>query len=117
MKNEALLQFVCDTLDDLKARDVAVLDVASMTTMADYIIVASGTSGRHVVSVSNKLVEAVKESGTKPLGVEGREGSEWVLIDLADIIVHVMQPSVREFYKLEDFWSVRPPATVDSPAT
>jgi len=115
MNSKELLEFTRETLDDLKARDIVVLDVAEMTTVADYIVVASGTSGRHVSSVADRLVAAAKEAGVRPLGVEGKDGGEWVLIDLQDIIVHVMQPAVREFYKLEDLWSVRPSTAADNP--
>jgi len=115
MDSDALLEFTCDKLEEFKARDIKVLDVGQLTTIADYLIVASGTSGRHVRSVADRLVEAAKAEGVAPLGVEGQDGSEWVLIDLNDIIVHVMQPTVREFYKLEDLWSVSAPAQADSP--
>lgn len=108
MNSNALLKFICAELEELKAKDIAVLDVGKFTTIADHLVVASGTSGRHVRSVSENLLDAAKNFGATPIGVEGREGSEWVLIDLGDVIVHVMQPAVREFYKLEDLWSVRP---------
>ncbi len=117
MESDALLTFVCDELEALKAKDIKVLDVGKFTTIADYLVVASGTSGRHVRSVSDKLAEASKERGVIPLGVEGKEGSEWVLIDLADVVVHIMQPSVRDFYKLEDLWSVKPSSSADAPAS
>jgi len=115
MNSDELQQFVCDTLEDIKAKDIEVIDIRKMTTMADYIVVASGTSGRHVSSVADRLVVAAKEAGTKPLGVEGKEGSEWVLVDLNDVIVHIMQPAVRDFYKLEDLWSMRPTTIAENP--
>lgn len=112
MNSDALLKFICAELEDLKAKDIAVLNVGKFTTIADYLVVASGTSGRHVRSVSENLFDAAKKAGAIPIGIEGREGSEWVLIDLGDVIVHVMQPAVRDFYKLEDLWSVRPSSKV-----
>jgi len=115
MNSEELQEFVCDTLEGIKAKDIEVLDIRKMTTMADFIVVASGTSGRHVSSVADRLVEAAKAEGVQPLGVEGKEGSEWVLIDLNDIIVHVMQPATRDFYKLEDLWSMRPTTIAENP--
>jgi len=116
MESEALLKLVCDELENLKAKDIKVLEVGKYTSIADYLVVASGTSGRHVRSVSEKIAEAAKHAGVMPIGIEGREGSEWVLIDLADVIVHVMQPAVREFYKLEDLWSVKPSLIAENPA-
>ena len=106
MHSEELLKLAQDSLDDLKAREVRVLDVRKLTTLADYLVVASGTSDRHVSSLAGSVIDAAKQSGQRPLGVEGLEAGEWVLIDLADVIVHVMQPKVREFYKLEDLWTV-----------
>jgi len=106
MQSEELLKLAQSSLEDLKARDIKVLDVRKLTTVADYLVVASGTSKRHVQSVSSNVVDVAKQAGQKPIGVEGVESGEWILIDLADVIVHVMQPSTREFYKLEDLWSV-----------
>jgi ribosome-associated protein len=116
MESEALLELARTALEDLKARDIRVLDVQKLTSVADYLIVASGTSKRHVRSVSQNLVEVAKQAGQKPIGVEGLESGEWILVDLADVIVHVMQPSTREFYKLEDLWSVGSDSVVGAPA-
>jgi ribosome-associated protein len=104
MQTEELLQTVLASLDDGKAVDVKVIDVRGKTSIADYMIVASGTSDRHVKSLGSRVVEDAKERGVQPLGVEGEATGEWVLVDLADIIVHVMLPRVREFYQLEKFW-------------
>lgn len=106
MQSEALLELAQTSLEDLKARDIRVLDVRSLTTVTDYLLIVSGTSDRHVKSLSNQLIESAKQAGQPPLGVEGQEVGEWVLIDLADVVVHVMQPRIREFYRLEDLWSV-----------
>jgi ribosome silencing factor RsfS/YbeB/iojap len=93
-------------LEELKAKDIVELDVRGKTSIADYIVVASGTSTRHVKSVSDEVVKYAKKIGMMPLGVEGQREAEWVLVDLGDIIVHVMLPRVREFYGLERLWSV-----------
>ena len=106
MQSEKLLQVARDSLEDLKAKDICVLKVSELTTVTDYLVIASGTSGRHVNSLANNVVRKAKEAGQRPLGTEGQEAGEWVLIDLQDVIVHVMQPRVREFYKLEDLWAV-----------
>lgn len=106
MQSEELLEIARESLDDLKAKDICVLDVQSLTTVTDYLIIASGTSSRHVNSIANNVIATAKEAGQRPLGTEGQDAGEWVLIDLQDVIVHVMQPRVREFYKLEDLWTV-----------
>lgn len=93
-------------LEDLKARDVRVLDVRELTAITDYMIVASGTSARHVRSIAERLVEKAKAAGRAPIGVEGADQAEWVLVDLDDVVVHVMQPRVRDFYKLENLWDM-----------
>lgn len=93
-------------LDDLKAEEVIELDVRDKTSFTDYIIVASGTSTRHVKAVANNVVMEAKKAGLQPLGVEGEDEGEWVLVDLGDVVVHVMQPQVRAFYDLESLWRV-----------
>ena len=106
MKIDELKKLVINALEDLKAEDILVLDVKDKTTVTDWIIVASGSSSRHVKSIANNVFIAAKEAGHTALGVEGQEDSEWVLVDLGDIIVHVMQRQAREFYDLESLWSV-----------
>ncbi len=106
MHSEELLELAQTSLEDLKARDVRVFDVRKMTSVTDYFLLASGTSDRHVRSVSDRLIQDMKQAGQRPLGVEGQDAGEWVLIDLNDVIVHVMQPRTREFYKLEDLWTL-----------
>lgn len=98
---------VLDALAALKATEVKVLDVRGMTDIADTMIIASGTSDRHVRSVAQRVVEKSKEAGFRPHGVEGLQDGDWVLIDLSDIIVHVMLPRVREFYGLEKLWDIK----------
>ncbi len=106
MHSDALLKLARTSLEDLKARDLRVLDVRSLTSVTDYLLIASGTSGRHVKSLASKVISSAKEAGQAPFGVEGQDAGEWVLIDLEDVIVHVMQPRVREFYKVEVLWEV-----------
>jgi ribosome-associated protein len=98
------------TLDDMKARDVRVIDVRKLTTVTDYMIIASGTSDRHVRSIADRLVERATEAGCKPLGTEGGDAGEWVLVDLQDVVVHVMQGKIRDVYKLENLWDMQAPA-------
>jgi ribosome-associated protein len=106
MNSEQLCTLVVDALDDIKAQNVTTLDVRDMTSVTDYMIVASGTSNRHVQALADNVAEKAKEAGHKPVGVEGEEGGEWVLLDLQDALVHVMLPKVREFYNLEKLWSL-----------
>ena len=97
---------VLDALSDMKALDVKVLDVRGLTDIADTMVVASGTSDRHVRSVAQRVVEKAKQGGFRPHGVEGQQDGDWVLIDLSEMIVHVMLPRVREFYGLEKLWDL-----------
>jgi ribosome-associated protein len=104
----ALVKLVAAALDDMKAANVKVLDVRQVTDVADCMVLASGTSDRHVRSIADRVVERAKEGGFRPLGVEGQRDGEWVLVDLNDVIVHVMLPRVREFYALETLWETAP---------
>ncbi len=106
MKVEELKALVRSALEDLKAENIVELDVRGKTSVADYIVVASGSSNRHVKSIASNVVAEAKHADHQPLGVEGEIDAEWVLVDLGDIIVHVMQPQVREFYDLESLWRV-----------
>jgi ribosome-associated protein len=102
----SLKTVVIDALADMKALEVKVLDVRGLTDIADCMVIASGTSDRHVRSVAQRVVERTKEAGFRPHGVEGQQDSDWVLIDLSEMIVHVMLPRVREFYGLEKLWDM-----------
>jgi ribosome-associated protein len=104
--NEHLRQRVVAALEDLKAKDVREIDVRGKTSLADILFIASGTSARHVKSIADEVIKFAKEAGVMPLGVEGQTEAEWVLVDLGDIIVHVMMPRIREFYGLERLWTV-----------
>ena len=104
MSSEDMKRIVLDALDDMKAKDVSVVDVHGRTSVTEYMIVASATSSRHVTSVAENVVLEIKRHGGQPMGVEGGAGSDWVLVDLGDIVVHVMMPATREYYDLEQFW-------------
>ena len=112
---DALLQTVRDALGELKAKDIVEIDVRDKSSVTDYMVVASGTSTRHVKSIANEVVVFAKKLDIMPLGVEGEREAEWVLVDLGDVVVHVMLPRVREFYALERLWTVgdQPPDGVD----
>lgn len=103
---EGLVSLILATLDDMKAERVVDLEVRHLTSLTDHMIIASGRSDRHVRAIADALLEKSREAGVKPLGVEGQEGGEWVLVDFADAIVHVMLPRVREFYNIENLWDL-----------
>jgi ribosome-associated protein len=104
MQSEDLVELVTRALEDMKGQQIRVLDVRGKTPLADFMVIASGTSNRHVKSLADSVAIKAKESGVKPLGIEGQDGQEWVLVDLNDVIVHVMLPKVRDFYNLEKLW-------------
>ena len=109
-----LLRTIHDAVEDLKAKDVIQIDVRGKTSVCDYLVIASGTSTRHVKSIADEVVRQSKKLDCQPLGVEGEREAEWVLVDLGDVVVHVMLPRVREFYALERLWTVgdQPPDTL-----
>jgi ribosome-associated protein len=102
----AVVGVVEGALDEMKAVNVKVLTVDQLTDITDTMIIASGNSDRHVRSIADRVVEHAKKAGFRPLGVEGERDGEWVLVDLQDVIVHIMLPRVREFYRLESLWDV-----------
>ena len=102
-----LLETTQEALDDLKALEPVVLDVRCLSSVMDWMVVASGTSSRHVKSLADNVLMKAKERGIRPLGVEGERVGEWVLVDFGDVVVHVMQPAIRDFYDLERLWSVQ----------
>ncbi len=108
---EDLTQLVMDALEDMKALDIKTINVQEKTAITDVMIVASGTSTRHVKSIAENVILKAKQAGLQPLGSEGEKSLEWVLVDLNDIIVHVMLPETRDFYNLEKLWEM---PTVDS---
>jgi ribosome-associated protein len=101
-----LRKLVMTALEDLKAEDIVEMDVHDKTSVTDYVVIASGTSNRHVKSIADNVVTEAKQAGYRPLGIEGENEAEWVLVDLGDVVVHVMQPAVRDFYDLESLWQV-----------
>ena len=105
MRVEKLQQVAVAALEDIKARDIAVFDVRHQTSLYDSLIIASADSNRQVKALANHVRDKVKEAGGEILGVEGEDAGEWVLVDAGDIVVHVMQPAVREYYNLEELWA------------
>lgn len=108
MTSDDLQGLVIDALDDLKGQHVLALDVSESSSVTDWMVIASGTSGRHVKSLVDRVIERVKAQGVKPLGIEGHATLDWVLLDLGDVVVHVMQQETRTFYDLERLWRTSP---------
>jgi len=104
LQTTELLDFAFDKIDDMKARDIVKLDVIGKSNITDYMIVCSGNSKRHVLSIADNVNKEAKAAGIEPLGFEGRDVGEWVIVDLGDVIVHVMQEQSRDFYQLEKLW-------------
>jgi len=114
--SDELVTLVEDALNELKALDTCVLNVGRLTSVTDHMVISSGTSSRHVRSIADKVIEKAKAAGRVPLGVEGQQYGEWVLVDLGDVVVHLMQPKVRDFYNLEKLWNMetQPDSTAGS---
>lgn len=110
MNSEQLKNLVIDALEDIKASDIRVLDVQGKSSITDVMVVASGNSARQVKALSNSVVVKSKEAGVTPLGIEGEVQGEWALVDLGDVVVHIMQPSIRDFYNLEKLWGDESPS-------
>lgn len=107
MNSDTLLREVQAELEDAKGEHIRVLNVESLTPMTEHMIFVTGTSSRHVKALANNLVMHCKQNGVQPLGVEGLDQGEWVLVDLVSVVVHIMQPDARAFYQLEKLWDVR----------
>lgn len=107
MKPEILLEEVQRELEDMKGENIRVLNVESLTAMTDHMVFVTGTSSRHVKAISNNLVEFCKHNDHQPMGVEGLDQGEWVLVDLVSVVVHIMQPDSRAFYQLEKLWDMK----------
>lgn len=114
---DVLLRQVRAAIEELKARDTVEIDVRGKSSVCDYMVIASGTSTRHVKSIADEVVKFAKKLDVMPLGVEGEREAEWVLVDLGDVVVHVMLPRVREFYALERLWTVGDQPPEAEPAT
>ena len=102
-----LCKLVINALEDTKAFDIKILNVRKLTSITDRMIIASGNSSRQVGALADKVMEAARERGIRPLGVEGVLEGDWALIDLGDVVVHIMRPAIRDYYKLEKLWSVK----------
>lgn len=104
MNTKELRDLAIEALEDIKGMDIKVLDVMDKSSVTDIMIFASGNTSRQVKALANSVADKAKKAGSPALGVEGDEGNEWVLVDLGDVVVHIMQPSIREFYNLEKLW-------------
>ena len=104
-KTSDLKSIVINTLDINKAKDIVTIDLKDKSSMADFMIIASGTSSRHIQSLSEQVLEKLKDNGIKNSKIEGKESSEWKLVDGIDLIIHIFHPEKRKFYELEKIWS------------
>ena len=105
MQVEALKTFVIEKLEDIKGRDITILDIGEKSGFADYMVVCSGNSNRHVKSIAQSIAIECRAAGIEPLGIEGNDVGEWALVDLSSIIVHVMTDEIRDRYQLEELWN------------
>lgn len=116
-----LAEVLADALDDVKGIEIVTLDVRGLSGFTDFMVLASGTSNRHVKSLAERAQERMRELGIKPIGLEGEQMGEWVLVDFGDVVVHVMLPETRKFYDLERLWhnslTTAPTSTAPSPAS
>ena len=117
MRLNKLQKVAVTALEDIKARDITVLDVRKLTSLYDTLIIASADSNRQVNALAHHVRDELKEAGASIIGTEGEEGGEWVLVDAGDIVVHVMQPAVRTYYNLEELWTPSPLARRTKAAT
>jgi ribosome-associated protein len=116
MEAKQLEQLVVSALEDLKGNNIVSLDVGKLTDVMDYLVIASGSSNRHVKALSDNVTETAKQQGIRALGVEGQNGAEWILVDFGDVVVHIMLPATRDFYDLERLWSAPPAPAAGTPA-
>ncbi len=105
MQGQTLHAFIADKIDDLKGRDIVTLDVRGKSSITDCMIICSGNSNRHVCSIAEHVAEELRHAGLQPLGIEGQSEGEWVLVDMGEVIIHVMQDETRALYQLEKLWS------------
>lgn len=113
MHSDELKQLVVEAIEDVKGNDITCLSVAGQTSVTDHMVIACGTSNRHVKSLADNVVDHCKKSGVRPLGIEGEDKSDWVLVDLGDVVVHLMMPATRQFYDLERLWDVETMAATE----
>ena len=104
MQGTELKEFIVAQLEEIKARDITVIEISKKSTITDFMVICSGTSNRHVKSIAVLLIKELKQNQLPPIGVEGDDVSEWVLVDAGDVIVHVMLPTTRDYYQLEKLW-------------
>jgi len=104
MKSNVLKSLIEQALDGAKGREITTLDVRGISDVTDYMIIVSGTSGRHVSSMADRVAEDLRKQGQRPLGIEGQDIGDWVLLDYGDVLVHIMKPETRDFYNLEKLW-------------
>jgi ribosome-associated protein len=109
MEPSTLQKVVVDALEDIKAKDIEVIDTSRLTALFDRIVIASADSNRQTRALARNVQEKVKETGGEVVSVEGEETGEWVLVDLGDVVVHIMQPAIRSYYNLEELWAHNPP--------
>ena len=114
MNSKQLSELAIEALEDIKGVDIKVFDVLNKSSVTDIMIFASGNTSRQVKALANSVAMKAKEAGTPALGIEGDDTSEWVLVDLGDVVVHIMQPAVREFYNLEKLWGDDSPSDISS---
>ena len=110
---DQLKDIVVDAIEDVKGIDIRVLDVKGKTSITDVMIIVSGNTSRQVKAIADNIIMKTKEAGHRPMGIEGEQHGEWTLVDLGDIIVHVMQPSIRDFYNLEKLWGDDSPSAAE----
>lgn len=113
MHSDELKQLVVEAIEEVKGNEITCLNVSGQTSVTDYMVIACGTSNRHVKSLADNVIEQCKKRGMRPLGVEGQDKSEWVLVDLGDVVVHLMLPATRQFYDLERLWDSSDLAVVE----
>lgn len=114
--SDVLRSLVKESLLETKGKDVEVLDVTKLSDVMDFLIIATGTSNRHVKSLANNVIEDAKAKKIRPIGVEGMDAGEWVLVDYGDVVLHVMQQATRDFYELEKLWSTEPASRSQQPS-
>jgi ribosome-associated protein len=116
MKPEQVKDKIVAALEDVKGRDIVVLDVRKLTGMTDYMVIASGSSNRQVKALAENVQDELRGQDVRPMGTEGEDAAEWILVDYGDVVVHVMLPEARTFYDLERLWSDRSASTMEQPA-
>lgn len=113
MRSDDLKELIINALSELKGSDIVSMNVSALTSVTDHMIIACGTSNRHVKSLADNIIDKCKKRGVRPLGVEGTDKSEWVLVDLGDVVAHIMLSATRQFYDLERLWDIKPVASAE----